>query len=107
MELKGAKVDERRIIDRIPVFTITIAALMIAALMGIYFQQASVGGESKDGMSVELLDHSGNPNDAKDACPHDGNAGKGNDNKGPNGGCRPPKGEYGNAGGNALGKKSP
>lgn len=97
--------DERRLIDRIPVFTITIAALMIAALLGIYFQQASVGEESRDGISVDLIDH--NKNDGKDGCPEDGNAGKGNDNKGPNGGCRPPHGEYGNAGGNALGKKSP
>ena len=48
------------------------------------------------GLQAELLSH--NKNDGKDACPNDGNAGKGNDNKGPNGGCRehPPAGGYGN-----------
>lgn len=92
--------DERRLIDRIPVFTITIAALMIAALLGIYFQQASVSGTSKDYISVDLTDHSGNPNDGKDACPHDGNAGKGDDTKGPGGSCKPPKGTYGRPGPN-------
>lgn len=97
--------DERRLIDRIPVFTITIAALMIAALLGIYFQQASVGEGSRDTLSVDLMDDSGNPNDGRDACPHDGNAGGGNDNKGPGGTCRPPQGQYGKTGGNALGRK--
>lgn len=88
--------DERRFITRVPVFTITVAALILAAVLGIYFQQSAIGGDSTNkSISVDLMDHSGNPNDGKDNCPHDGNAGGGNDNKGPNGGCRPPKGQYG------------
>ena len=90
--------DERRLIDRVPVFTITIAALVIAALLGIYMQQGAVGGESRDYLSVDLTDH--NKNDGKDGCPQDGNAGSGNDDKGPGGGCRPPHGQYGQGPGN-------
>ena len=85
---------ERRLV-RVPVFLIVIAALVIAATVGIYLQQAATSGPSAQTIQADLLNH--NPNDDKDNCPNDGNAGKGNDNKGPNGGCRehPPRGQYG------------
>ena len=55
-----------------------------------------MGSDSKSYLEIELTDHGG-PSDAKDNCPHDGDAGTGNDNKGPGGGCKPPRGQYGKA----------
>jgi hypothetical protein len=78
-----------------PVVAVVALAVMILGLVAAY--AATTRSEpSPRGLSVELLSH--NKNDGKDACPNDGNAGKGNDNKGPNGGCRqhPPTGGYGN-----------
>jgi hypothetical protein len=68
--------------------------VVLLGLIGATLAQRSTTPAPR-GISAELLT---NKNDGKDNCPTDGNAGKGNDNKGPNGGCRPPKGEYGKAG---------
>jgi len=82
-----------RRITSVPIMFLIIVALLLAAAFGVYASQAQDSDRALG--ELELLDHSGNPNDDKDDCPHDGNAGGGNDDKGPNGGCRPPKGEYG------------
>jgi hypothetical protein len=65
---------------------------MAAIATVIAFQMASGGSSNPRLLHGNLLV---NKNDGKDNCPTDGNAGKGNDTKGPNGGCVPPKGEYG------------
>lgn len=79
---------------RKPVVAAIALFVMIAGLVAAYatMRPSDSAGPS---LQVELLSH--NKNDGKDACPNDGNAGKGNDNKGPNGGCRehPPTGGYG------------
>ena len=84
----------RRVL-RVPVMMILIAAVVIATAVGIFVQQQSALNSGDRRIQADLLNH--NPNDDKDNCPNDGNAGKGNDNKGPNGGCRehPPHGGYG------------
>lgn len=74
-----------------------LTAIIVALLLvsgGLWVQARSVS-ESPATIDADLLNH--NKNDGKDSCPNDGNAGKGNDNKGPNGGCRthPPGGGYG------------
>ncbi|HEY7876257.1 MAG TPA: hypothetical protein VIG64_14170 [Actinomycetota bacterium] len=75
---------------------IVALAVMLLGLVAVYAASSKSDPGAKGLSSVELLSH--NKNDGKDACPNDGNAGKGNDNKGPNGGCRqhPPTGNYGN-----------
>ena len=80
---------------RKPVVAIAALLVMLAGLIAGYTATRQSGPGTR-GLSVELLSH--NKNDGKDACPNDGNAGKGNDNKGPNGGCKPhpPTGGYGN-----------
>ena len=71
---------------------IVVALLLVSAVLWIQTQSV---GQSPATIDADLLNH--NKNDGKDNCPNDGNAGKGNDNKGPNGGCRvhPPGGGYG------------
>ena len=73
---------------------LAVAITLLLAVGGLWAQRSA----SNDGVAQiqsELFNH--NKNDGKDNCPNDGNAGKGNDNKGPNGGCRPhpPTGGYG------------
>ena len=78
---------------RVRILTAIIVALLLVA-GGLWVQTQSLGN-SPATIDADLLTH--NKNDGKDNCPNDGNAGKGNDNKGPNGGCRehPPHGQYG------------
>ena len=73
--------------------SIWLAILAVALVAGwVGFQAASGNSPADIGgkRGIQLL----NKNDGKDNCPFDGNAGTGNDTKGPNGGCRPPKGNY-------------
>jgi hypothetical protein len=79
---------------RKPIVAAIALAVMILGLIAAYASMTP--SAPSRGLHAELLSH--NKNDGKDACPNDGNAGKGNDNKGPNGGCRehPPAGGYGN-----------
>lgn len=74
-----------------------LSAIVVALLLvsGGLWVQAQSRGDAPATIDADLLNH--NKNDGKDNCPNDGNAGKGNDNKGPNGGCRPhpPGGGYG------------
>jgi hypothetical protein len=66
---------------RKPIVAAIALAVMILGLVAGYASMApSAPSRSFD---AELLSH--NKNDGKDACPNDGNAGKGNDDKGPNG----------------------
>lgn len=76
---------------------IVAAVALVVMILGLVAGYAAMSPSAPSkGITAELLSH--NKNDGKDACPNDGNAGKGNDNKGPNGGCRqhPPAGGYGN-----------
>lgn len=77
-----------------PVVATIALVVMIVGLIAAYAAVAPSDPGDRS-LKVELLSH--NKNDGKDACPNDGNAGKGNDDKGPNGGCRqhPPTGGYG------------
>jgi hypothetical protein len=86
---------------RASVWLVIFAVAMLAAF-GAYLA-VQQGSPAESAIGVDLLDH--NKNDDKDDCPNDGNAGKGNDDKGPGGGCRehPPRGEYGNGNGNGRG----
>lgn len=86
-----------RLVHRMPVFLLMVAALILAAVLGVWNAQQSSGADGGRTLQTDLMNH--NKNDAKDGCPNDGNAGRGNDNKGPNGGCRqhPPAGQYGQA----------
>lgn len=99
---KVRNMDERpRFITRTPVFLLTVMALLLAAIFGVGLAQRNAGAsDPAETIQTDLLNH--NPNDGKDNCPNDGNAGRGDDNKGPNGGCKshPPHGEYGEAGNN-------
>jgi hypothetical protein len=79
---------------RLPIVLAILMGLALVAAAGVWIQkQMADDGVTK--IEANLLDH--NKNDDKDNCPNDGNAGKGNDDKGPNGGCRehPPHGGYG------------
>lgn len=78
---------------KVRVLTAIVVALLLVS-GGLWIQTQSAGDKTAT-IDADLLNH--NKNDDKDTCPNDGNAGKGNDNKGPNGGCRPhpPGGGYG------------
>ena len=78
---------------RVRILTAIIVALMLVS-GGLWMQTQSID-RTPATIEAELLDH--NKNDGKDNCPNDGNAGSGNDNKGPGGTCRPhpPNGQYG------------
>ena len=80
---------------RTPIVVAVALLVVLLALAATVASRPATPGPR--GISAELLT---NKNDGKDNCPTDGNAGKGNDDKGPNGGCRPPKGQYGKVGGN-------
>ena len=84
-----------RLVHRMPVFLLMVAVMLLAAVFGVLYAQQSSGADGARTLQTDLMTH--NKNDGKDACPNDGNAGKGNDNKGPNGGCKPhpPAGQYG------------
>jgi hypothetical protein len=71
-------------------------AVLLLAVIGaiVAFQMTTRGSTGPQVLHGQLLKD--NKNDGKDNCPTDGNAGKGNDTKN-NGGCVPPKGEYGKA----------
>ena len=73
-------------------FAIIMTAILAA---GGLWVQTQTSGDSRQSIEADLLTN--NKNDGKDGCANDGNAGRGNDDKGPGGGCRqhPPTGPYG------------
>lgn len=84
---------QRRLVPRIPVLLLVMAAVIVAAVLGVWSTTQFGGADEGRILSTDLMNH--NKNDGRDGCGNDGNAGRGNDN----GGCRqhPPAGQYGRA----------
>ena len=84
-----------------PTMMVAVAAvlLLLGSVLIAQSERPDAGNSDSSQSAIDLEFQSHNKNDGKDNCPNDGNAGKGNDNKGPGGGCKshpPNSGGYGN-----------
>ena len=86
------------VLKRIAILTVVLAMGLLTILLALQLPGNDSGlSDGTQGLQgIQLLTH--NKNDDKDNCPNDGNAGTGDDDKGPGGGCKshPPQGSYGN-----------